>query len=277
MNIHEAHLITFSPTHTSKQVGEAIVHGTSISSIIETDLTLKAVGELEIPENTLVVITVPVYAGKVAPLALERMKEIHTHGAPTVLVVVYGNRAYEKALTQLDTFVSERGFKVIAGGTFVGEHSYSSEKNPVAVGRPDVDDLQFADTFGQKILMKINAAADVKELYGVDVTRIQRPHQPFFSLLRFFYQVKKLQKSGIPTPRIPVVDAELCTHCGHCVKHCPAEAILKGDECDTLKEKCIRCCACVKDCPEKARTFDTPFAVLLTNSFKKQKENRILL
>ena len=34
---------------------------------------------------------------------------------------------------------------------------------------------------------------------------------------------------------------------------------------------------CVKGCPQKARTFDTPFAALLADCFKKQKENRIIL
>lgn len=54
----------FSPTHTSKQVGEAIVRGTGVSEIMKTDLTLHPAGKLEIPENTLAVITVPVYGGK---------------------------------------------------------------------------------------------------------------------------------------------------------------------------------------------------------------------
>ena len=111
--------------------------------------------KLEIPETTLVVVTVPVYGGKVAPLALERMKCIHTSGAPVVLAVVYGNRAYEKALAELDAFISERGFKVIAGATFVGEHSYSTDKNPIAVGRPDADDLRFAENFGQKYVLRL--------------------------------------------------------------------------------------------------------------------------
>ena len=71
MNICAVHLVTFSPTHTSKQVGEAIVRGTGVSEIMKTDLTLHPAGKLEIPENTLAVITVPVYGGKVAPLALE--------------------------------------------------------------------------------------------------------------------------------------------------------------------------------------------------------------
>ena len=42
MNIDEVQLITFSPTCTSKQVGEAIVHGTGISSVSKVDLTLEA-------------------------------------------------------------------------------------------------------------------------------------------------------------------------------------------------------------------------------------------
>ena len=72
MNIYTVRLITFSPTHTSKQVGEAIVRGTGISDVTRTDLTFHPAGKLEIPENTLTVITVPVYGGKVAPPALER-------------------------------------------------------------------------------------------------------------------------------------------------------------------------------------------------------------
>ena len=39
MNIYAFRLITFSPTHTSKQVGEAIVRGTGISDVARTDLT----------------------------------------------------------------------------------------------------------------------------------------------------------------------------------------------------------------------------------------------
>lgn len=277
MNINEAHLITFSPTSTSKQVGEAIVRGTNCSKLTITDLTLQATEKIEIPQNALTIIAVPVYRGHVAPLALERMKEIHANGSPAVVVVVYGNRAYEKALIDLDTFASGLGFKVIAGGTFIGEHSYSSKKNPVAVGRPDADDLKYAEQFGEKIRTKITAAVNLENLYGVDVSRIQRPKQPFFPLFRFMRKVVKLRKSGIPSPRIPETDAELCTHCGYCVRHCPTGAILKGDECHTLAEKCIKCCACVKGCPEKARSYDTPFATLLADCFQRPKEARIII
>ena len=76
--------------------------------------------------------------------------------------------SYEKALVELDAFVTKLGFKVIAGATFVGEHSYSSEKYPVASGRPDADDLEYAKLFGEKIRAKIAAAEDMEKLYGVE-------------------------------------------------------------------------------------------------------------
>lgn len=277
MTITEINLITFSPTCTSKQIGEAIVRGTGITGVNFVDLTLQTTEQKEFGSDALAVITVPVYGGHVAPLALERMKDLRADGTPVVIVVVYGNRAYEKALTELDAFVSGLGFKVIAGGTFVGEHSYSSDRYPIAAGRPDDDDLKFAEEFGAKVRTKLENAADAEHLYGVDVQKIQRPKQPFLPLLRFLRRVIKLRKNGVPMPRTPQVDENLCTHCGLCVKRCPAGAIVKGEECVTNAEKCIRCCACVKGCPQKARMFDTPFAALLHDCFQRPKENRIIL
>lgn len=276
MDINEVRLIYFSPTCTSKQVGEAIVRGTGLTNAGITDLTLQA-AKVDIPANTLAILAVPVYGGRVAPLALERLQGVSTSGAPVVLVAVYGNRAYEKALVELDGFASMQGFKVIAGGTFIGEHSYSTTEHPVAEGRPDEADLKYAEEFGMKIRAKIDAAQDMEHLYPVDVNRIQRPRQPFLPLFRFLRRVIKLRKSGVPLPRTPLVDAALCTHCGICASHCPSGAIIKGDECSTLSEKCIKCCACVKKCPFKARTYNTPFAALLSDCFARQKEARIII
>lgn len=46
MTVNEAHLIYFSPTHTSKQVAEAIVHGTGIKNILPVNVTLQTTGKL---------------------------------------------------------------------------------------------------------------------------------------------------------------------------------------------------------------------------------------
>ena len=278
MDIDKVRLVFFSPTHTSRKVGEAIARGYAPKETEVCDLTHGALQPAEsVKEDTLTVIAVPVYGGHVSPLALVRMKDLHADGAPAIIVVLYGNRAYEKALEELDAFATHQGFKVIAGGTFVGEHSYSSERYPVAAGRPDAADLEYAELFGKKVRTKVSAAESLEKLYVVDVRRIQRPSQPFFPLFRFLRKVVKLRKSGTPMPRIPQGNAERCTHCGRCVEACPAQAIVKGDECNTIAERCIKCCACVKQCPQGARTFDTPFAPLLSDCFKRQKQDRIIL
>lgn len=98
------------------------------------------------------------------------------------------------------------------------------------------------------------------------------------SLFRFLRKVIKLRKSGTPLPRTPwVKDESLCTHCGLCVVHCPAGAITKGDELNVDETKCIKCCACVKVCPRNAKVYDTPFAALLSDCFKKQKQPQTIL
>ena len=263
MTVNEAHLIYFSPTHTSKQVAEAIVHGTGIKNILPVNVTLQTTGEAVIPASALAIIVVPVYGGRVAPLAMERLQNIRGLDTPTVLVVVYGNRAYEKALMELDAFALPHGLKVIAGATFIGEHSYSTDEHPIAAGRPNDSDLALATEFGKKI---------------IDVRAIKRPRQPFFPLFRFLRKVIKLRKSGTPLPRTPwVKDESLCTHCGLCVVHCPAGAITKGDELNVDETKCIKCCACVKVCPRNAKVYDTPFAALLSDCFKKQKQPQTIL
>lgn len=278
MTINETRLIYFSPTHTSKQVAEAIVHGTGIKNIVSVNMTLQAVEETVIPSSALVIIVVPVYGGHVAPLAMERLESIRGLDTPAVLVVVYGNRAYEKALMELDAFSVPHGLKVIAGATFIGEHSYSTDKCPIADGRPDESDLMFAEEFGRRIGEKIQNAIDSDVLYPVDVRAIRRPSQPFFPLFRFIRKALKLRKSGIPIPRTPwVEDESLCTHCGICAANCPVNAIRKGDELHTETDKCIKCCACVKMCKTKARIYDHPFAAILSECFKTQKLPQTIL
>lgn len=272
MKINEAYVVYFSPTHTSQRVAKAIAREVEVSEVIPVDLTLEKPDETVLPASSLVVFAVPVYGGHVPPLAVERLKSLRGTSTPAVVVVVYGNRAYENALVELDKLVTSQGFKVIAGATFVGEHSYSTEAHPVAAGRPDAADLQYAADFGEKIGEKIEKAATSEELYGVDVRRIRRPKQPFLPLFRFLRKVIKLRKSGIPLPQAPSVEDEnLCKHCGSCVRRCPTGAITAGDELHTDASKCIKCCACVKCCPHRARVYNTPFGVLLSECFKKQK------
>lgn len=50
----------------------------------------------------------PVYAGRVPALAVEILKGIKTSGVKCVIVAVYGNRAYEDALVEMQDVATER-------------------------------------------------------------------------------------------------------------------------------------------------------------------------
>ena len=222
MNVSEAQLYYFSPTHTSKRVGEAVAAGLQAARLVENDLTHTPADDAILPSSSVAVVAVPVYRGSVAPLALERLQGLHGDGTPVVLLAVYGNRDYEHALDDLDRFMTERGFVTVAAGTFVGELSW-------------LDKLRFV-------------------WYGLG-----------------------LKVSKKPMPVAPVTDPGQCNGCGVCAIVCPTGAIAAGNELHTDASRCIRCCACVKSCRRTARSFDTPFAKILTACCARPKQPHVLL
>ena len=115
MTYDYAHLICFSPTHSSHMIGETVLQGLGTGHVSETDLTY------EKPEENLT---------------------IHSGITVTaVAVVVYGNRDYDDALLELRDWCVAHGFVPVAGAAFIGEHSYSRPDRPIAGGRPDNPDL----------------------------------------------------------------------------------------------------------------------------------------
>ena len=80
---------------------------------------------IEIPDDELTVVAVPVYGGRVLKLLWNACVRFMPHHAPVVPVVVYGNRDYEDALLELTDALTEAGFVPVAASAFVGEHSFS--------------------------------------------------------------------------------------------------------------------------------------------------------
>lgn len=255
MQLDAVRLIYFSPTHTSRAVGRAIARGTGISRIIETDLTHEMPVTLVVADHHLSVVVVPVYGGRVAEVAMQRLERISGEKCPVVPVVVYGNRDYEDALLELTDWTLAHGFVPVAGAAFIGEHSFSRPGRPVAENRPDADDLQMAECLGREVMVRLKERGDGQQLPELKV-KGNRP-----------YKVK-----GNKTPQAPVVIAELCTQCGLCAEVCPVGAVTVGEEVVNNAERCIKCCACVKECPSKALVFDTPFTDILFQNFSARRE-----
>ena len=81
------HIVYFSPTHTSEKIARAIGEGIGMERRIETDLTLdESTSTIEI-NGSLTVLAAPVYGGRVAPVALRRMKRLKGTNAPAILVI----------------------------------------------------------------------------------------------------------------------------------------------------------------------------------------------
>ncbi len=146
--------VTFSPTGTTAKIVSAIASGimdTIKCESIICDTTCRPAETFVAGPDDITVIAAPVYGGKMAPIAKTRLTAIKGLNSPCVLVAVYGNRAFENALNDMADFATSLGFMPVAAGAFIGEHSYSSPATPIAVGRPDADDIETAREFGRNI------------------------------------------------------------------------------------------------------------------------------
>ena len=240
MRIHSLKLAYFSPTGTSAAVAKAVARGLYCDNVETFDITMPDARRqpLRASANDLLLIAVPVYGGRV-PLFLEPwLRGLQLDRTPVICVVVYGNRAYEDALIELTDIVSERGGVVVGAAAFIGEHSFSNAEYPVAVARPDVDDLRLAEDLGRRVREAVDSYASTDAAPGLAIPG-DRPY--------------KERKPRGPVDFILVGDE--CTQCGVCAEHCPVGAIPEGEFGCTDPDKCIMCCACIKVCPENARSM----------------------
>ena len=244
MDIPSIALIYFSPTKTTQRVIEAIAQGFPEQVITHYDLTPPESVTIDMPkfQNTLAIIGAPVYGGRIPPEAVRRFQRLKASNTPAIVVVVYGNRAYEDALLELKDIVIAVGFTPIAASAFIGEHSFTTKSTPIAPGRPDPTDLQCAQIFGQAIHKKLQIISNLTETDPVEVPG------------NYPYKERRSRTIVIA----PVTHENDCTLCGTCATVCPVHAINVDTHVTTQGSVCILCCACVKQCPSQARVMEHP-------------------
>ena len=242
MEVKKVRLIYFSATGTTKKVLESMAKGMAAADVEHIDLTLPEGAWQAIPafSDELVIIGAPVYGGRLPAEAIKRFKRLRASQTLAGLVVVYGNRAFEDALLELKNLAVELGFIPVAGGAFIGEHSFATEDLPIANGRPDNRDLQEAMYFGAKIKDKVRAALSAEALGDLDIPG------------KFPYEAGGAVAMAVS----PVTNESVCTVCGTCAGVCPTAAISINGSVATNIELCIRCCACIKNCPTGARFME---------------------
>lgn len=221
--------VFFSPTDTTRGVLDFLAAGMQ-KAAEDVDLTSYQNKDLQkdfTAEDT-VLIGVPSYAGRVPETFAQRFKEnIKGNNTPAVIVITFGNRAYEDTLIELKDLAQANGFNVIAAAAVVTQHSIVPQ---FGAGRPDGQDKAELKNFAVQVKNKLAS----QNTAAITVSG-NRPY-----------------KQAMASAMAPVLAEDKCIGCGTCVIACPTGAIDKSSfECE--KAKCISCLRCIKVCPMNCR------------------------
>lgn len=261
MKIQSTKLVYFSPTETTKTMVESVARGFKATAVERIDLTKPAMRlkPLQTGENELLIVGVPVYMGRVPEVIREWLQSIEALNTPTVCIVVYGNRVYDDALRELKDILTADGCVPMAAGAFIGEHSFSSDETPIAIGRPDIRDLSQAEEFGLIIRRKLDAILSIDGIGNLNMPG-EFPYRGETKL----WDVDFIAVSSD------------CIQCQLCAEICPVGAIDVENSRLINQEKCITCCACIKSCPQHARTIKPgpvhDASIRLNTLFKEPKQ-----
>ncbi|WP_320130414.1 4Fe-4S binding protein [uncultured Sphaerochaeta sp.] len=242
-------IICFSPTGQSKACSLAVAEAMKKPYEI-VDVTLaKNRKESLFFEETLLIISFPVYAGRVPTLFSNYLEHcLFGKDCHAIAIATYGNRDYDDALVEIKDLLESKGILLTGAAAIVAQHSFSNE---VGLGRPDAEDFFILD----RLAVSAPTHRESVQVNG---------NHPF--------------REGIQPDNLPYMSiaTDNCIHCGMCQNHCPTEAIFQDDP-----SLCIHCCACIRICSHHARAFvDERFlasVAWLENQCKDRKKSELFI
>ncbi len=249
--VRNVHAVYFSPTKATAKLTCFMAENIAAEAGVDYkcyDYTLPEARKktLCFAEDELVVLGNPVYAGRTPNRMLPYLKSMQGDKTPVVILAVYGNRAYEDALTEMRNVLSENGFVPVAAVAAISSHPMSRVfgNGTLGKGRPDQNDLEKIGAFARQI-------SDMVIKTGFEEKKMELPGNDEVGA---YY--KPVGQKGQKTNFLKVVPQtnETCTECKACVAVCPEGAIDASDP-RLVPGVCIKCLACVEVCPQHAKYF----------------------
>ena len=247
-------LLYFSPTGNVKLVIHAVAEGMrrvlpGVVMVEHHDFTLPA-DRIIAPTFTaddVVLLALPVYAGRIPNLLLPYLRGLQGNGAKVMSLVVYGNRAYDGALAELTGLAVSAGFEPIGAAAFVGRHAFS---DAIGTGRPSAEDRRTMHLLGEALMYGLMDEPQPKGL----------PHKPLQEIVAQinapmdYYRPCDANGVSMDFRSIKPVTTSDCNRCGVCAEGCPMGAIDHTNP-EQVTGICMKCCRCVHRCPAQAKQF----------------------
>ncbi len=249
------HAIYFSPTYGTEKIVCSVAK--TFGEYTTMDLCKpNETYQATFDTDDLCIVGVPAYGGRVPKTAMERLENFKGNQTRVILVVSYGNRAFEDTLKELGDLLQANGFICVGAIAAIAEHNIAHQ---FAKGRPDQQDQVDVQSFAKQLKEKIESTngRNAVELPG-----------------NFPYKIYKGSTNK------PTTDSR-CISCGICARLCPVGAIPIEKPYATNHNVCIQCMRCIDVCPEKARALD---AVMFEQLYKhleplctSRKENELFI
>lgn len=147
----------------TQKIGAILDDCSPLDVSVECYNMLKDQNSIALDDETVAVIGMPVYVGKIPLPAAEALRRIAGNGAMTLAAVSYGGRKYGNALFELKKLTEECGFKAIGAGAFM--ISYMAMRGSSRGSAPVIDTESLSD-FGKAASEKIKrlAGCEIEEL-----------------------------------------------------------------------------------------------------------------
>lgn len=242
MKILRVATVWFSPMYHTRELAlclaDSLASNLGRTPLESLDLTIRPCGNKVFDETDLLVFAAPTFAGRIPALFLERISGFTGNGAPAVVLVSYGNRAYDNALRELKDGVQNLGFRIVGASACIARHTIA---DIYAQGRPNAGDLREIEEYGKRLAALVEKGDWLPVKVPGDF-----PNQPAKVMV------------------LPQSVNENCVKCGICWQNCPAQAIKVNQPAEVDRSLCICCMRCVNVCPERARIADPGFITAIT-------------